>query len=312
MIKRSSKLIAAIAASVLVLSACAVQEEEGPVAIARADWSSGYMQAAIYAQLIEELGYEVTDPAAAELRPYSFYPALAAGQYDLWANGWFPLHGIFLEGENVTGQAVDLPIEVVGWQVAGGGGSGIMVDKATADRLGISSMDGVAANAGAFDKNGNGKADFIGCNVGWGCQVEFNEQIANESWGAGVEQISGTYDQLIRGVIDEVAAGESALFYAWTPNWTSTALVPGQNAVWVQSDINDIRAVANTDFLDRNPDIRQLLELVAIPLADIAAQNARMAAGEYSEADIEGDAEAWIAANRDMVDGWLASARAAG
>ena len=82
MIKRSGKLIAAIAASALVLSACAVQEEEGPVAIARADWSSGYMQAAIYAQLIEELGYEVTDPAAAELRPYSFYPALAAGQYD--------------------------------------------------------------------------------------------------------------------------------------------------------------------------------------------------------------------------------------
>ena len=312
MIKRPSTLIAAVAAFVLMLSACAVQEEEGPVAIARADWSSGYMQAAIYAQLIEELGYEVTDPAAAELRPYSFYPALAAGQYDLWANGWFPLHNIFLEGENVTGQAVDLPIEAVGWQVAGGGGEGIMVDKATADRLGISSMDGVAANAGVFDKNGNGKADFIGCNVGWGCQIAFNEQIANESWGAGVEQISGTYDQLIRGVIDEVAAGESALFYAWTPNWTSTVLVPGQNAVWVQSDINDIRAVANTDFLDRNPDIRRLLEVVAIPLADIAAQNARMAAGEYSEADIASDAEAWIADNRAQVDDWLATARAAG
>ena len=311
MIKRSSTRIAAVAAFVLVLSACAVQEEEGPVAIARADWSSGYMQAAIYAQLIEELGHEVTDPAAAELRPYSFYPALAAGQYDLWANGWFPLHDIFLEGENVTGQAVELPIEPVGWQVAGGGGEGIMVDKATADRLGITSMDGVAANAGVFDNNGNGKADFIGCNVGWGCQIAFNEQIANESWGAGVEQISGTYDQLIRGVIDEIAAGEPALFYAWTPNWTSTVLVPGQNAVWVQSDINDIRAVANTDFLDRNPDIRRLLEVVAIPLADIAAQNARMAAGEYSEADIEADAEAWIADNRAQVDDWLATASAA-
>lgn len=312
MIKRSSARIAAVAAFVLVLSACAVQEEEGPVAIARADWSSGYMQAAIYAQLIEELGYEVTDPAAAELRPYSFYPALAAGQYDLWANGWFPLHNLFLEGENVTGQAVELPIEPVGWQVAGGGGEGIMVDKATADRLGISSMDGVAANAGVFDKDGDGKADFIGCNVGWGCQIAFDEQIANESWGTGVEQISGTYDQLIRGVIDEVAAGEPALFYAWTPNWTSTVLVPGQNAVWVQSDINDIRAVANTDFLDRNPDIRRLLEVVAIPLADIAAQNARMAAGEYSEADIEADAAAWIADHRDMVDNWLATARGAG
>lgn len=312
MIKRPSALFAAVAAFVLMLSACAVQDEGGPVKIARADWSSGYMQAAIYAQLIEELGHEVTDPAAAELRPYSFYPALAAGQYDLWANGWFPLHDIFLEGENVTGQAVELPISPVGWQVAGGGGSGIMVDKATADRLGISSMTDVAANAGVFDGNGNGRADFIGCNVGWGCQVEFDEQIANESWGSGVEQISGDYQDLIQGVVDKVGAGEPALFYAWTPNWTNTVLVEGQNAVWVQSDINHIRAVANTDFLDANPDIRSLLEVVAIPLGDIAAQNARMAAGNYSEADIAADAEAWIAANRDMVDSWLATARAAG
>ena len=144
MIKRSSTLIAAFAAFVLMLSACGVEDEGGPVAIARGNWDSGYMQAAIYAQLIEELGYEVTDPAASTLSPYSFYPALAAGQYDLWANGWFPLHDIYLEGENVTGQAVDLPIEPVGWQVADGATDGLMIDKATADSYGITSMDGVA------------------------------------------------------------------------------------------------------------------------------------------------------------------------
>ena len=312
MIKRSNTLIAAIAAFVLTLSACSVQDEGGPVAIARADWSSGYMQAAIYAQLIEELGYEVTDPAAAELRPYSFYPALAAGQYDLWVNGWFPLHNFYLEGENVTGQAVDLPIEPVGWQVADGATDGLMVDKATSDALGITSMADVAANAGVFDRDGDGKADLAGCNVGWGCETAINNQIADESWGARVEQVSGDYQDLAQGVVASVAAGEPALFYAWTPNWTNTVLVAGENAVWLQSNVNDIRAVANTNFLDSNPDIHRLLEVVAIPLGDIAAQNAKMAAGQYSEADISADAEAWIAANRDMVDSWLASARAAG
>ena len=310
MIKKSRILIAALAASGLMLSACASGGlEDGPVKIARADWSSGYMQAAIYAALIEELGHEVTDPAAAELRPYSFYPALAAGQYDLWANGWFPLHNFYLEGENVTGQAVELPIEPIGWQIAAGATDGLMVDKATADSYGINSMDAVAANAGLFDTNGNGRADLIGCNVGWGCESYINDQIANESWGSGVEQISGDYNSLVQGVIDKVNAGEPALFYAWTPNWTNTVLVAGQNAVWVDSAVNDIRAVANTDFLDDNPDIRRLLEVVAIPLGDIAAQNARMAAGDYSEADITADAEAWIAANRDKVDSWLAIAR---
>ena len=307
--KKSNVLMAALAAFVLMLSACATEEVAGPVKIARANWSSGYMQAAIYAALIEELGHEVTDPAAAELSPYSFYPALATGQYDLWANGWFPLHDIYLEGENVTGQAVELPIEPVGWQVDDGATDGLMVDKATADSMGITSMDDVAANAGLFDEDGDGKADLIGCNVGWGCETSINEQIADLSWGAKVEQISGDYDDLAEGVVAEVAAGEPALFYAWTPNWTNTILVAGENAVWLQSSVNDIRAVANTDFLDDNPDIRRLLEVVAIPLSDIAAQNANMAAGNYTEADIEADADAWIAANRDKVDSWMATAR---
>ena len=307
--KRTNVLMAALAAFVLMLSACATEEVAGPVKIARANWDSGYMQAAIYTALIQELGHEVTDPAASTLSPYSFYPALATGQYDLWANGWFPLHDIYLEGENVTGQEVDLPIEPVGWQVDDGATDGLMVDKATADRLGITSMDDVAGNAGVFDNDGDGKADLFGCNVGWGCETAINGQIADESWGAGVEQISGVYNDLAQGVVAKVAAGEPALFYAWTPNWTNTVLVAGENAVWLDSNVNDIRAVANTDFLDDNPDIRRLLELVAIPLSDIAAQNAKMAAGDYTEADIEADAEAWIAANRDKVDSWMATAR---
>ena len=309
MTKRSNVLIAALAAFVLVLSACASESLDRPVTMARADWNSGHMQAAIYAQLIEELGHEVTDPAAATLRPYSFYPALAARQYDLWVNGWFPLHDIYLEGENVTGQSVDLPIEPVGWQVDDGATDGLMIDKATADSLGITNMNGVNANAGVFDYDGDGKADLYGCNVGWGCETAINDMIADESWGAGVEQISGSYNDLAQGVVEKVAAGEPALFYAWTPNWTNTVLVAGDTAVWLQSNVNDIRAVANTDFLDENPDIRRLLEVVAIPLSDIAAQNAKMAAGDYTEADIEADAETWIAANRDKVDSWLATAR---
>ena len=313
MIKRSRALIAAVAASMLVLAACYAPEDDGIVTMARANWSSGYMQSAIYAELIEELGYEVTDPAAATLSPYSFYPALASGQYDLWANGWFPLHDIYLEGEVVTGQSVDLPIEPIGWQMADGGSDGLMIDKATADSLGINSMDGVAANADAFDVDGDGKADLYGCNVGWACETAINEDIAEFSWGAKVEQISGTYDDLVMGVIDKVEAGESVLFYAWTPNWTTDALAPGVSAVWLQSNVNDIRAVANTNFLDANPDIHRLLEVVAIPLSDIAAQNAKMASdSDYSEDDVRADAKAWIAANRDKVDSWLDSARAAG
>ena len=62
------------------------------VNMARANWSTGYMQAAIYEQLLEELGYEVTDPAQNELDPATFFPAAATGDVDFWVNTWTPVH----------------------------------------------------------------------------------------------------------------------------------------------------------------------------------------------------------------------------
>ena len=300
--------------------------------MARADWSSGYMQAEIYAQLIGELGYTVTDPAGHTLNPNSFYPALDSGQYDLWANGWFPNHDIYLEGESVTGLSAELDVEPVGEQVPSGALQGYMIDKATADAMGSTSMTQLtdASVAAVFDQDGDGLADLIGCNEGWGCATIIDTHIAELGWGANVEQVSGTYGALMQTVQARVATGEPVLFYAWTPNWTYEALAPGVDAVWLESPaleddegttevrglagcannpcnlgwpVNSIRAVANSEFLDDNADIRRLLEQVAIPLADIAAQNAK------ANPDAKADAAAWIADNRALVDIWLTNAR---
>ena len=338
---RTTTILAAVLATLaLVLSACAADDDDGEVAMARANWDSGYMQAAIYAQLIEELGHQVSDPAENERDPNGFYPALATGQFDLWVNGWFPLHDIYLEGELVTGQSTDLPIEPVGTQVASGALQGYMIDKATADAMGITSMSQLAdpAVARVFDTDGDGLANLTGCNKGWGCERVINDHIAEFGWGDNVEQVSGDYNDLVAVVRERVAAGEPALFYAWTPNWTYVLLTPGTDVVWLESPaledekgstlvqdlrgcaanpcdlgwaVSSIRAVGNEDFLDDNPDIRRLLEEVSIPLADIAAQNAKMANAElgYSEAEIQADAAAWIEANRATVDSWLATAR---
>lgn len=331
---RTAALAAGLA---LAASACGTDLDTGEVRMARASWDSGYMQAAVYAQLIGELGYVVTDPADNTLTPNQFYPAAARGQYDLWANGWFPLHDIYLTSELITGQSIDEPIEPVGYQVSSGALQGYMIDKATADEMGIASMADVIGNAGVFDRDGDGLADLIGCNEGWACKEVIDEQIAAFGWSGSVEQVVGDYNDLVRDAQNRMAAGESVLFYTWTPNWTIDAMVPGQDVVWLNSTalsdeagstsvpglagcaydpcdlgwtVSSIRAVANSDFLDENPRIRRLLEVVSIPLGDIADQNAKMAADQdYSEEQVRVDAAAWIAANRDMVDGWLSTAR---
>ncbi|MDE0497295.1 MAG: hypothetical protein OXH86_08075, partial [Acidimicrobiaceae bacterium] len=69
------------------------------VTMGRANWSTGYFQAELYKQLLEELGYTVSDPAELELGPNLGYIAMAEGQMDFWANSWYPGHLAWLAGE---------------------------------------------------------------------------------------------------------------------------------------------------------------------------------------------------------------------
>jgi glycine betaine/proline transport system substrate-binding protein len=351
---RGRRTGALAAAAILTLTACgssdtaggdggpaAGAQPSGEVRMAQATWDTGWFQAAVYAELLDELGYTVSDPAAATSDANTFYPALAQGRMDLWVNGWFPLHDIYLERPVLTGQPISEPIEQVGYQVRQGALQGYLVDKKTADELGITSMSDLSDPevAARFDLDGNGLADLQGCNEGWGCNLKIDEHIAELDWGSNVEQIEGDYRKLITNVVvPRVEAGEPVLFYTWTPNWTLDTLKPGTDVVWLESPalagdtqstsveglvgcagedpckigwpVNDIRAVANTDFLDANPAVRRLLEVVEIPLADISAQNARMAETvNYSQEAIRADAQEWIDGHRSDVDQWLAAAR---
>lgn len=315
-------------------------QDAADVRMARASWATGHLQAEINRQLLEELGYEVSDPADATWEPETFYPAAARGELDLWVNGWFPLHEPFFESRRVTGQAVSEPLEAVGVQVPDGAVQGYLVDASTAEELDVTSMEDFTRPevVEAFDQNGNGRADLYGCNEGWGCHLVIEDHLSELAWGESVEQVVGDYDDLMAEAEQRIAAGEPTLFYTWTPNWTIDVLEPGEDVLWLESPalpdenaptevvglegcagddpchlgwvVNDIRAVANRGFLDDHPPVRRLLGKIEIPLEDIAEQNARMhVADEYTEEDLEDDAADWIAANRALVDEWLATAR---
>ena len=107
----------------------------------------------------------------------------------------------------------------------------------------------------------------------------------------------------------------------------SCALKLGQDVVWIEvpysatkkvavsnatkSKINmgfgadDIRPAANSDFLKANPKVKKMLTKASIPLADIAAQNMKMNAGEKSERAIKKHAKEWIKANQSTFDSWI-------
>jgi glycine betaine/proline transport system substrate-binding protein len=289
--------------------------------------------------LLQDLGYEVSDPST--LDNPAFYLSAARGDLDFWPNGWFPLHDTFINQEDVQGQ-----VELVGFQVEAGALQGYLVDSASIEEYGITSLEDFKDPeiAAAFDGNGNGQADLIGCNPGWGCELVIEHHLDAYELRDSVEHVQGEYSALMADTISRFQQGEPVLFYTWTPNWTVAELELGEDVMWIEvpfsslpeeqggEDVdttaegiegcvsdpcnmgfipNDIRVVANSTFLDENPAATTLFELVEIPLEDIAQQNVRMIEGEDSEEDIQGHAETWIEENRDQVDEWLSEARSA-
>ena len=73
---------------------------------------------------------------------------------------------------------------------------------------------------------------------------------------------------------------------------------------------NDIRVVANNDFLENNPAVETMFSLMSVPFSDIAAQNNKMFEGEDTQKDIERHVTEWIEKNQAKWNAWLNAAKA--
>lgn len=308
-------------------------DDEPSVRLARPTWDTGWFQAEVLRLLLQQLGHRVDGPVTMDNA--EFYEAVAAGEADLWANGWFPLHDAHI--------APDAPVEVVGTAVDDGALQGYFIDATTASAHGIDDLGDLAdpSVAALFDRDGDGRADLVGCNVGWSCAQTIDHHLDAYGLTDTVEHIQGDYSPLITETIARHRAGQPVLYFSWTPNWTVGELVPGTDVVWLETPFpslpddqaaaidrtfvaglpgcandpcqtgwppNDIRAVANSDFLKANPAIRRLLEEIVIPLEDISAQNARMITEGGDPADIRRHAEDWVQSNLATVREWIRAA----
>lgn len=311
-------------------------EQDKTISMARATWDTGWFHAEIFKQLLQELGYIVNGPNTMESE--DFFLATARGEVDLWANGWFPSHYSYIKDLHI-----DDKVEAIGFLVKAGALQGYLIDKKSADKFGITNLSDFEDPdvAAIFDRDGNGKADLIGCNQGWACAAEINHHLNVYGLQDNIEQIQGDYSPMMAETIAVNMHDQPIFFFTWTPNWTTGKLIPGRDVVWIQvpfpslpeeqkhledqvivKDVpgcikdpcamgfppSDIRVVANTEFIRRNPIVKRLAKLVKVPLNDIETQNAMMINGEDEEEDIQRHAANWIQKNRKKVHKWLTTA----
>ena len=234
----------------------ALPGEGTTVTMGRADWSTGYFQAAVYRQLLQELGYDVTDPSDLELGPSLAYLSMAQGDFDFWVNSWYPGHISWWEpelpdgsqvGDHLTGVgpapeiAGDFASQFTGapGELTAGGLQGYLVTKSFADEFGLKTLDDLNNNAdalAAFDAAdpvpGNGIADIYGCQESFTCDNIIQNQIAFSGWD-NITQVIAGYDAMVAEAIDKANAGDPMVIYTWTPSAYITQLIPGDNVLWI-------------------------------------------------------------------------------
>ncbi len=311
------------------------------ITMARGNWIETNFQNFVVQQLLEELGYDVSDPE--EIAPATFYPAVAQGDYDLWASAWPFNHTPLLEGESPDGGTFADNARYIGTMMDSGALQGLLVDIPSVERFGFATLGELLDNPAAvayFDSDGDGKADINGCDDGWGCQKVINDTLAKNGWDDRAAQVSATYSALFAESQASLAGGGPVLQYVWTPTAFVGKLVPGRDVLWLAIEPeqalegqggmsgvgdactndpcstmftpSDIVVAANIDFLNANPAAASLLENFKLDPLAVAVQAVAIDSGANSDDQIAAAAADWIAANRDTIDPWIEAALAAG
>jgi len=303
-----------------------------------ATWESAKPLEVIFATLLGDLGYEVKP--AKTLSNSLFYQSVTQGDVDFWANGWFPIHNAQVPKD------FHQHAEILGTIVGDGALQGYLVDRKSAESYHITSLADFKRPdvRKAFDANGDGRADLVGCPPGWECHDTIRYQMKAYGLSKDIDVITAGYAADFADALARYKNGKPVLYYGWTPNFTNYLLKPGKDVVWInvpsieptptqkpfektmtQSGIegavtdplkmgfaaNDIQTVANKKFADANPAAKKLLSEVTVPLNDISRMTLEINNGKDSPKQIEALARAWIKSHQDEVDQWLEAARQA-
>ncbi|EHH14045.1 glycine betaine/L-proline ABC transporter substrate-binding protein ProX [Mesorhizobium amorphae] len=278
---------------------------------------------------LDDLGYTVEEPAQSQVAVA--HVAVANGDADYYTPHWYPLHTAFA---NQAGG--DAKAHRVG-TLARNSIQGYSIDKATADKYGIKSIDQLKDPkiAKLFDIDGDGKADLYGCEPGWGCERIIEHHLDAYGLRDTVTHNQGEYFALIADAIERVKEGKPVLYYGWTPTWINGILRHGENVSWLTVPftalpdeqagaetavagignlgftVNTHHVFANTAFLEKNPVANKWFEQVQIPIEDIDSENLLIHKGEKSNDDIRRHAEDWKKAHLDEWNKWIAQAKLA-
>ncbi|MDY7005208.1 MAG: glycine betaine/L-proline ABC transporter substrate-binding protein ProX [Cyanobacteriota bacterium] len=333
--QKSLKIILGIIlTSVLIIFTSCQQTPNSQTVIihsAHSNWIEELFQTNIVNIGLEKLGYKIEKPK--QIGYPAIYISVANGDLDYSTVYYQPGSNHFFENaggeEKLEGVGILTPNGIQGYQI----------DKKTADKYNITNIEQLKDSeiAKLFDSDGDGKANLVGCNAGWSCELIINHQLQAYELQDTVEHNLGEYTILLADAITRYQQGKPIIYFAYNPHWISSVLKPGEDVVWLEVPFTSFpesmknmsekdtsadgknfgfpvlqqRIFANKKFLEANPVAKRWFELVKISIADMNAESLRIKEGEDQPEDILRHAQEWVKNNQQEYDSWLETARKA-
>jgi len=338
-IKRLSEHSLKIAASVLLVGSTACRStspsssnttykpSQVTLTTAHSSWIEEHFQTEIVKIGLEKLGYQVETPKEVEYP--ALYISVANGDIDYSVVYYVPGHEQFFDNAGGEDKLVGIGT------LTPNGTQGYQIDKKTADKYNITNLKQFEDPkiAQLFDSDGDGKANLVGCNPGWACELNIDHHLEAYGLENTVEHDHGQYAALLANSITQYKQGKSVLFYAYNPHWIGSVLVPDRDTIWLEVPFTSLpetmditqsdttvdgknygfpevqqSIVANKEFLAANPVAKRWFELVQIPVEDINQESRRIKEGDSKPEDIRRHAKEWVANNQELFDRWIAEA----
>jgi glycine betaine/proline transport system substrate-binding protein len=299
---------------------------------------ANYVQDQILIAGLEKLGYDVK---LSTMNMSAILQAISQGDLDLTGDINWPQAQPAIEPIQDTAELLNEGT------ITGGGINGYLIDKKTAEAYNITNIEQLKDPkiAALFDTDGDGKANLTNCDPAWKCGDVVDFQVKEFGLSDTVRSVRAKYEPLVAEAFARADRGEPILLYSWSPSWIVYRLKPGEDVVWVPipydalpegvskpetHEVKDVfgcaggqnpcrmavgpwnwRTLANKEFVTENPAVKKFMEQVKWPLTTWSEWEGALGDGAKSNADMKKIADAWIAANQDVFDGWVKEAAAA-
>ncbi|NEP55817.1 MAG: glycine betaine/L-proline ABC transporter substrate-binding protein ProX [Symploca sp. SIO2G7] len=278
---------------------------------------------------LEKLGYQVAKPQETDYA--AIYLGVANGELDYTAINYDKSHAPILKNSGGADKLEPTGVITDGYI------HGYQINKKVADKYQITNIEQLKDPkiAQLFDSDGDGKANLVGCNPGWGCELSIEHHLKAYGLEDTVEHDKGQYLALIADTITRYEQGENVLYLAFNSLWIATVLKLDEDVIWLEVPFTSLpekqgkltakdtsvdgknlgfpkdrqRIITNKQFLAANPAAKRWFELVKIPIEDMSAQSLRIKDGEDSPQDVRRHAEEWVEENQELFDSWVEEAR---